>query len=78
MPIMSCSLYEPQSRLKAEGALVAQELNHLINAVMEGSPSAILRISPTAPDTWPPSPPRLPSKKSVKDAAERLLSGSGS
>jgi hypothetical protein len=48
---------------------VAQKLNHLISAVpvrqnMEGSPSAILRIRPTAPasppeHTWPPSPCHL-------------------
>jgi hypothetical protein len=36
---MSCSLCEPESR--ADGALAAQELNQLINAVAEGSANAV-------------------------------------
>jgi hypothetical protein len=36
---MSCSLCEPESR--ADGALAAQELNQLINAVAEASAHAV-------------------------------------
>jgi len=36
---MSCSLCEPESR--ADGALAAQELNQLINAVAEASANAV-------------------------------------
>jgi hypothetical protein len=36
---MSCSLCEPESR--ADGALAAHELNHLINAVAEASANAV-------------------------------------
>jgi hypothetical protein len=37
---MSCSLCEPESRA-ADGALAAQELNQLINAVAEASANAM-------------------------------------
>jgi hypothetical protein len=36
---MSCSLCEPESR--ADGALAAQELNQLINAVAEAPANAV-------------------------------------
>jgi hypothetical protein len=36
---LSCSLWEPGSR--ADGALAAQELNQLINAVAEASANAV-------------------------------------
>jgi hypothetical protein len=37
--LMSCSLCEPESR--ADGALAAQELNQLINAVAEAPANAV-------------------------------------
>jgi hypothetical protein len=50
---MSCSLCEPESR--ADGALAAQELNQLINAVAEAPVNAVCsgnraipRFRPTA------------------------------
>jgi hypothetical protein len=59
---MSCSLCEPESR--ADGALAAQELNQLINAVAGGlcqcsGNRAIPRFRPTALTIWPVPPPRL-------------------
>jgi hypothetical protein len=61
--LMSCSLCEPESR--ADGALAAQELNQLINAVAEASANAVSgnraipRFRPTALTIWPVPPPRL-------------------
>jgi hypothetical protein len=48
---------------RADGALVAQELNHLISAAMEGPPRAVATprdspISSTALNIWPVPPPR--------------------
>ena len=61
---MSCSLCEPESR--ADGALAAQELTQLINAVAGASANAVCsgnraipRFRPTALTIWPVPPPRL-------------------
>ena len=82
-PSMGCSFCAPQSR--ADGAIVAQELDQLMSTVLEGSTKAVVAMKffsfflPTAPDTWPClAPPRLPLGISGIYAGDRPPSGSGS
>jgi hypothetical protein len=73
-----CSLCAPH-KSRANGAMVGQELDQLMSAVLEGpiyqgiGSHEIPPLLPTAPDTWPMAlaPPRLPLRISGIYAGDR-------